>query len=280
MKLNKGFTLAEVLVTLGIISIVAAITTPMLAYKIDNSRVGPALQKAKTNFEKGVAQMLIDRQVSALTDLNLDDTPDENGDSSMKSFAIDLQRYLKASYVGIYYNNNNVDDRYDIWNRYQKTSALRMQKVAMIGVRNRDTVNNLIYFRLDTEDGMTYWITTGYVHANDNQPLPPNGYENIPNNQLIGDVYVDIDGPQGPNTESKDAFLFLLYNDGTLRPYGSFGAIMTFSPEQYSSADHSQLWSNRNEWAQMCGREGTEPQFPRTCTGSIFDNNLKVIYKR
>ena len=255
IKKLKGFTLAELLISLGIISIIAVVTTPMLIYKIDNAKVGPSLQKAKTIFEKGVAQMLLTRDVSSLTDLDLT----EKGSNGMESVVRDLQGYIKASY------KDYDSESYAIRSRTSDTSPLTLQ-------HRGDASNHARrYFCLDTEDGMTYLIA-----RYSNIPIEPKKelYRNIPNNQLIGEVYVDIDGSNGPNTESKDVFMFLLYNDGILRPYGARGALRSENPDFH-------LWSAQEDSTQIsCGNAKWSTQFPRTCTGSIFENNLRVIYKR
>lgn len=41
----KGFTLAEVLITLGIIGVVAAITIPSLISKVQRAQIEPKLRK-------------------------------------------------------------------------------------------------------------------------------------------------------------------------------------------------------------------------------------------
>jgi len=45
--LKKGFTLAEVLVTLGIIGVVAALTLPGILTDTTSAQIGPKLAKAR-----------------------------------------------------------------------------------------------------------------------------------------------------------------------------------------------------------------------------------------
>ena len=45
-KFKRGFTLAEVLITLGLIGVVAAITLPALNSDIRAQQIGPSLAKA------------------------------------------------------------------------------------------------------------------------------------------------------------------------------------------------------------------------------------------
>ena len=50
-KFRKGFTLAEVLITLTIIGVVAALTAPALVNNAGFARVGPSLAKFVNTFE-------------------------------------------------------------------------------------------------------------------------------------------------------------------------------------------------------------------------------------
>ena len=75
--------------------------------------------------------------------------------------------------------------------------------------------------------------------------------------QQIGTVVIDINGYTKPNCLGKDAFAFLLMADGSLLPVGYNGAWNTSGNECNS----------------------TKVKDGYSCTGSIFENNLKVIYQ-
>lgn len=47
----KGFTLAEVLITLGIIGVVAALTAPALVQNAGTAKIGPTLAKVVSTLE-------------------------------------------------------------------------------------------------------------------------------------------------------------------------------------------------------------------------------------
>ena len=66
-----------------------------------------------------------------------------------------------------------------------------------------------------TEGGMYFRFTVGGAHD------AQEGYANIPTNQVIGLLQLDLDGPKGYNALSKDIFWFNIYNDGSLRANGS-----------------------------------------------------------
>ncbi len=57
-KFRKGFTLAEVLITLTIIGVVAALTAPALVNNAGFARVGPSLAKFVNTFEIATESMM------------------------------------------------------------------------------------------------------------------------------------------------------------------------------------------------------------------------------
>lgn len=69
MRLSKGFTLAEVLITLGIVGVVAAISLPTLQSNVQKQKVGPALRKFMNTMENANLRLLEDADADILTDV-------------------------------------------------------------------------------------------------------------------------------------------------------------------------------------------------------------------
>ena len=59
--------MAEVLITLGIIGVVAALTAPALTKNTGQAKIGPALSKFVNTFEVATEQLMNDRNVDKLT---------------------------------------------------------------------------------------------------------------------------------------------------------------------------------------------------------------------
>ncbi len=57
---NKGFTLAEVLITLGIIGVIAALTLPTLIQNANSAKTGPELASAVSTLENAIQQFMTD----------------------------------------------------------------------------------------------------------------------------------------------------------------------------------------------------------------------------
>ena len=89
---KKGFTLAEVLITLGIVGVIAAITLPTLTQSTTTAQIGPKLAKAVSAFEQANKALLDAYGVDRISDTNL---------SSGGSAYVDaLSNHLKFSYDG------------------------------------------------------------------------------------------------------------------------------------------------------------------------------------
>ena len=65
---KMGFTLTEILITLGIIGVVAAITIPSLFNNTSTGKIGPTLAKAVASFERANKSLLAEKSADALSD--------------------------------------------------------------------------------------------------------------------------------------------------------------------------------------------------------------------
>ena len=70
MKKN-GFTLAEVLVVLGIVGVVAALTLPSLMSNTTSAQIGPKLAKAVAMFDQANTALLNEQGADSLTETDL-----------------------------------------------------------------------------------------------------------------------------------------------------------------------------------------------------------------
>lgn len=91
--MNKnGFTLAEVLITLGIVGTIAAITLPSLMNNTTTAQIGPKLAKAVSVFEQANEALLNDNSVDKLSETGFTSTGVSYGNA--------LSNYLKITNVG------------------------------------------------------------------------------------------------------------------------------------------------------------------------------------
>ncbi len=89
---KKGFTLAEVLITLGIVGVIAAITLPTLTQSTTTAQIGPKLAKAVSAFEQANKLLLKDGDVDLLSDTGVLETYDRYADA--------LSNHMKTTFDG------------------------------------------------------------------------------------------------------------------------------------------------------------------------------------
>lgn len=185
MKKFLGFTLAEVLITLGIIGVVAAITIPIL---VNNYQERQIVTKLKKNYSL-MAQVFRRAQDDDLVlDTEIIPIKDKNGnDVEYEIYKIDfLLNYLTiAQYCG-----SEAKGCFDV--EYKK----------LIGSKERDFENLAYYKKFILADGTSIAMQS-YT--------PEKGF--------VGEMWIDVNGKRKPNVVGKDIFLFLI-NDYNIYPYG------------------------------------------------------------
>lgn len=225
-----GFTLAEVLITLMIIGVIAAVTLPALNANTAAAQVGPKLTKAVSSFEQANRALLNDYSVDALSD---------TGILTTAAYRNALADHLNLSSI----TSTNLP------NTTQATGSC-----SGVGNLASAKTNGTAFI---TKDGILYYFAIGSL----------NNLGQRPHRERIGEVFIDINGVSKPNVMSMDVFMFSWWNDGTLKPAGI--------------AD----WNSFNggvdsncSWRSHCANNAV-PTNGASCTGSIFENNYKVLYK-
>lgn len=88
MRKKKGFTLAEVLITLSIIGVVAAMTTPSLVGGYQKAKVGPSIRKFMSTLENANEYLLADKESNTISG-----AVGSNG----TEYLTELQKYVEGS---------------------------------------------------------------------------------------------------------------------------------------------------------------------------------------
>ena len=230
---RMGFTLAEVLITLGIIGVVAALTAPALVQNAGTAKVGPTLAKVVSTLELANEQILKDEEATKLS--SVAESIDEymeflskyiSGSSyntdklSYKSFTPELTIYDKSSTWGM---NGGREFKYS-------------DGISII-LGNKDSVD--------------------YEHKGSFKGQ-------------YSCMFIDINGINTkPNSIGRDVFIFYMDDSGQVVVPGSntYAWLMNNETFKYSSSG-SPFTCNEKEVLIGFG-----------CAGSIFENNLKVIYQ-
>ena len=250
-----GFTLAEVLITLGIVGVVAALTAPALVQNAGSAQIGPKLAKAVNTLEVATEACLQAEGASKVTAVTSGTTPADFG----TSFGDKLSNYMKISKV----DSSSLSGKWESsvikgykGGAYNSESGPFSDSSWGAGPLNKAAVKYM------SKDGILYsfYHRSGLLQHSTNSIATPS-------KQVIGTVAIDINGLTKPNTAGKDIFMFTWFNDGSIRPVGSTG----WDPFNPSIED------DKLHWSKACNE--TKVTSGWACAGSVFENNLKVIYQ-
>lgn len=177
-----AFTLAEVLITLGIIGVVAVMTMPSLIQSYKEKATVTAVKQSYSIFAQALKMVTIDNpDLSALTDSSL--SAKENSQIMFNEISKHIKK-VKSCDV----------DKKCMGNTYYLN--LNNEKVS-----NWDTYNNLVTGVL--ANGTSFWILS--------LPASISGEETY-----AGQIGIDINGNKRPNKFGVDFFWFTFNKNGEL----------------------------------------------------------------
>lgn len=193
MKIKSGFTLAEVLITLGIIGVVAAMTIPTLINNTQNAQLIVALKKDASIIYSAFSNVLQDNGGSVKGVFTGDIAASEAFKEAMKA---NLKYVKDCSGTNTYGGTGNGGSTDGCWasankwfdiNNNSKPSMDRPSLVLADG--------SFLYFGINTTDCSTDLSSVNY------------------NYKRCGYIGIDVNGNKGPNIISKDIFSFSVLPD-------------------------------------------------------------------
>ena len=256
MKKLSAFTLAEVLITLGVIGIVAAMTMPSLIANYQKKVWVNQLKKSVSVLEQGFRKMLADEGVDSLLDTKAwtDNTVSYNlcdylGAGDCLGIENGLKTYFKISKIGDD-GSGSQDYSYSYLNK-------KNQKLNW---------HTWIVFA----DGMTLFDSSFYVHSGMDCS---DGIDAQNCKIAAADFKIDVNGQRGPNRIGRDIFGFILSTDGRLIPF-------------YSLEDKKSYSGQANDYwrddASKCGTPGKSDAEEKSdgfgCAARIIENGWEMDY--
>ncbi len=264
-----GFTLAEILITMTIIGIVASLSAPSLIQNATNARTGPALEKIKSAIELANQNVLFQNRTTDL--LVVTGNSQDSASVYLQQLARNFQNstFIPANInIGAFKftgRNNDIDGTRD-WGGIANGANNNTPKLILSdNVTLSVNVDNPPYMNFNRQ------LDNGGNIVNDDDGNPVN------NGQLgqrgsyrgpLANLLVDLNGvSNGPNMYGRDIFFFTVDRSGVVIPDGSelFNDYMTWNGNQFDNVDYT----------CQRGRVTTG----RGCAGAILDNNRRVEYR-
>lgn len=194
---NFAFTLAEVLITLGVIGIVAAMTIPALMNNINNAQYKSAWKKEYSAITQAIYQIYADEGVS----YNSVDYPTWE---YMPRYFCKLQKRLKFLSSGINCPENEDE---------------------IPAVKASWPITGKVYWHADnnwkTKNGNLLEANSGY---NNMSAILADGA--IIQFTCTSQIFIDVNGYKGPNTVGEDIFYFRLSTNKDIPNKTSFWTLV------------------------------------------------------
>ncbi len=182
---KAAFTLAETLITLGVIGIVAAMTIPTLVQNYQEKVFVTSAKKFYSLISQAVQLAVIDNGLPENWDL-----------SDPENMIKPLMPYLK---ITDYCTSTNGKVCYNK-KTYKKNGEYFGAGIVFGGIDYNHPA-----FRLSDGTNVGTYTTPGSAI----------------NSTVRGEYIVDVNGEKEPNIYGKDIFVFYLANNGTIKPYGT-----------------------------------------------------------
>ncbi len=206
--MRKAFTLAEVLITLGIIGVVAAMTLPSLIERNRRAELQNGLKAAYSLLQQALQRMNADYGYTILP-------------SDYKA------RKFKPEYIK--YFDNPVDCQWGGTHATKKSTLCG--KGATVNGDDGSSMDLMGIYKIYNKSSNKF---AGSSYFDDGQFALKNGMLIMIENITPLFITVDVNGIQKkPNVWGEDLFTFQLMDNGKLLPMGAQGT--NFSPDSYCS---------------------------------------------
>ena len=234
--MKKAFTLAEVLITLGIIGIVAAMTLPTLVAKHRLKVLHTQFLKAYSDLNNAAKRFEVNNGISVY-EYSL------NGSSATDT----LKKFMEV-FIGTKYGGRVATD-YD----EGISGSLSFEKA--IGYTPKNLAGTPIKTHPCDQSIITEEIGGRFFSMDD----PLTSYKNPPYGPKI---CVDTNGRKGPNIYGYDWFVFIFTKEGAVKPYIGNNAFNIAADMQNPEAACDYNYSNATYTCAYFALTNTSPVAP------------------
>ena len=253
IKNTFAFTLAEVLIVIGIIGVVSALTIPTLIWNYQKLQYVTQLKKTYTEMNQVLIQLTNDAGCNGdLACTGLFSSPN----ADMQAFGDEFSAHIKAIKVcglavgqGCWAKISNLylDGTYSPNYAYDDTATL---------------------YKFITPDGASIMLGSFKADCNTATTWSTGATGNM--SSVCGRLYVDVNGAtKGPNFFGRDIFLFWITNGKGALLYPESGA-----DDHYNNGNY--YWKY---WSPPCCTPGVAGRIDGSyCTGRILEENWNMNY--
>lgn len=260
-----GFTLAEVLITLGIIGVVAAITLPSLIQNYQKKTYIEGLKVGVSILEQGFKAAMADDGVDDLADTTLWKNCDgTNIPYSSPEWRNKCQPELSKYFKGIKFESvPDMQALGDSSNIMTNTDTCRK----LVGKTNK-------WYYLNDKSKCRGWKNIAVTLANGMRADMVVGSEGV--SYIAGDITaLDVNGGKAPNTWGRDTFYLRILRDG--RVVGLYSNAHAEAYAKYNNKDITSIIENyKTKREAECNNTTTEAG--NACSGRVIDEGWVMNY--
>ena len=249
-----AFTLAEVLITLGIIGVVAALTMSTLIQNMQRQAWTAQLKKSYSVLNQGFQKMLAGDGVNLLSQTSVFNSivthtgPDYYcntvNTAANSTFLENFGKYFKIAEIKKFENSDNYKFYYLSGN------------AASGSYPNYDA----------PYDKYSIILTDGTMIINYYFVTPAQGYKTGIMKGFVGNFYIDVNGIKGPNKFGRDIFMFYVGENGLVYPYGSHTCSETASYQGVYPGN-----PDINYWRNNGGCENNGSSIGDSCAARVLE---------
>ena len=227
-RLKSAFTLAEVLITLGIIGVVASMTLPSLVQKYKERELITGVKKVYSDVNNAIMKAQSDFGV--IGDISVLFDPSNTAQQTAKNFLKYFngakfcerssskgcsQYYYDVKYSHFYSGN---DGKGTTWTAKNWLPAIILNNGAILYITQRNNENCY------AEE--SYTVKDEYGRP----ILDENGNEQVRTNYvtLCGTIVMDVNGTKRPNRYGEDVYSIMIYKDKVSPSYQSWTGSESF----------------------------------------------------
>ena len=252
---RAAFTLAEVLITLGIIGVVAAMTLPTLISNYQKRVYVTQLKKSVSVLSQGFTTMMGHDGVTRI--------PDTTAFSSTTSYIPGFGTDCGAGNILTDGCRRLREELESVFSGIQFTPCDGVQVNLLNGTDasyytdKRSSDKTCINF----PDGSMIFIYTFYA------PTSRYGNQNHPTGGYSADFTIDVNGPKNPNTYGRDIFNLKLANNGVVYGHGSQTVAELNDPR--GDMWQSRYWRTATSNSSKCTTEASGT----ACAGRVLEED-------
>lgn len=235
---KRGFTLAETLITLAIIGVVAALTIPILVASYQKTQYVTQLKKVYSQFSEAVDRFLLDEGVEKVTNT---DWLYSDASEDLIEIESDLGKFFNK-YFKVIKDCGHESPSHCFAENYTNINGDNISPIS---------INRIGGYSVITADGTSVSISFNQLG------YPP-------------ELAIDVNGLKKPNVGGRDLFAFSVYYDGSLED----GITPNDCSVYCGYTGGTKEEARENKFRDYC-REGG---YGAGCFGKILNDNWKMDY--